>query len=79
MNRIKEKKPRDRIFNRIFKRIQYTKFKYGFSKVCRKCSISANKETKLRNAFFCKNCESLAINHYKQTGKIRFPFTMKFR
>lgn len=79
MNEIPERNHINEIFYRILKRIQSMKFKYGFGKVCRKCPIGVNKETKQINAFFCKNCESLAINHYKQTGQIRFPFTMKFR
>jgi hypothetical protein len=79
MNEIPKRNPVNEIFCRIKKRIQYMKFKFGFSRICCKCPIGTNKETKQKNAFFCKNCESLAINHYKQTGEIRFPFTLKFR
>lgn len=79
MNEIPERNHIIEIFCRIKERIQYTKFRRGFSKVCRKCPISTNEETKERNQFFCKNCRSLAINHYNQTGEIRFPFTLKFR
>jgi hypothetical protein len=79
MTEIPERNPVIEIFEGIKERIQYKKFKFGFSKVCRKCPIGSNEDTRERNLFFCKNCESLAMSHYKQTGSIRFPFTLKFR
>ncbi len=79
MNRIQEETQKNEIISRILRRIRSMKFKKRFARICCKCPIGTNKETKQKNAFFCKNCKSLAVNHYKQTGEIRFPFTLKFR
>ncbi|MCZ3367257.1 MULTISPECIES: hypothetical protein [Methanobacterium] len=79
MNRIQEETQKNEIIYRILRRIRSMKFKRRFARICCKCPIGTNKDTKQKNAFFCKNCKSLAVNHYKQTGEIRFPFTLKFR
>jgi hypothetical protein len=79
MNRIQEETQKNEIISIILRRIRSMKFKRRFARICHNCPIGTNKETKQNNMFFCKNCKSLAINHYKQTGEIRFPFTLKFR